>query len=66
MNKLIECVPNISEGRNVNIINSITEVIEKCDGVSLLNVDPGKATNRTVITFIGEPEFQKITDYYNN
>ena len=56
MNKLIECVPNISEGRNINIINSITEVIEKCDGVRLLNVDPGKATNRTVITFIGEPE----------
>jgi len=56
MNKLIECVPNISEGRNMNIINSITEIIEKCDGVRLLNVDPGKATNRTVITFIGEPE----------
>ena len=56
MNKLIECVPNISEGRNTNIINSITEVIEKCEGVRLLNVDPGKATNRTVITFIGEPE----------
>ena len=56
MNKLIECVPNISEGRNMNTINSITEVIEKCDGVRLLNVDPGKATNRTVITFIGEPE----------
>ena len=56
MNKLIECVPNISEGRNMNIINSITEVIEKCDGVRLLNVDPGEATNRTVITFIGEPE----------
>ena len=55
MNKLIECVPNISEGRNINIINSITEVIEKCDGVRLLNVDPGKATNRTVITFVGEP-----------
>jgi len=56
MKKLIECVPNISEGRNMKTINSITEVIEKCDGVRLLNVDPGKATNRTVITFIGEPE----------
>jgi len=56
MKKLIECVPNISEGRNMNTINSITEVIKKCDGVRLLNVDPGKATNRTVITFIGEPE----------
>ena len=56
MNKLIECVPNISEGRDLEIIKSITEVVEKCDGVRLLNVDPGKATNRTVITFIGEPE----------
>ena len=56
MKKLIECVPNISEGRNMNTVNSITEVIKKCDGVRLLNVDPGKATNRTVITFIGEPE----------
>jgi len=56
MKKLIECVPNISEGRNMKTINSITEVIEKCDGVRLLNVDTGKATNRTVITFIGEPE----------
>ena len=56
MKKLIECVPNISEGRNMNTINSITEVIKKCDGVRLLNIDPGKATNRTVITFIGEPE----------
>ena len=56
MKKLIECVPNISEGRNMKTINSITEVIKKCDGVRLLNVDPGKATNRTVITFIGEPE----------
>jgi len=56
MNKLIECVPNISEGRDLEIINLITEVVEKCDGVRLLNVDPGKATNRTVITFIGEPE----------
>jgi len=56
MKKLIECVPNISEGRNMSIINSITEVVEKYDGVRLLNVDPGKATNRTVITFIGEPE----------
>ena len=56
MKKLIECVPNISEGRNMDVINSISDVVEKIDDVRLLNVDPGKATNRTVITFIGEPE----------
>ena len=56
MKKLIECVPNISEGRDMAVINSISEVVEKIDNVRLLNVDPGKATNRTVITFIGEPE----------
>lgn len=53
---LIECVPNFSEGRNHNIIQQITEQIEKVDGVKLLNVDPGKATNRTVVTFAGSPE----------
>ena len=56
MKKLIECVPNISEGRDMAVINSISDVVEKIDDVRLLNVDPGKATNRTVITFIGEPE----------
>ena len=56
MKKLIECVPNISEGRDMAVINSISDVVEKIDAVRLLNVDPGKATNRTVITFIGEPE----------
>jgi len=56
MKKLIECVPNISEGRDIAVINSISDVVEKIDDVRLLNVDPGKATNRTVITFIGEPE----------
>ena len=56
MKKLIECVPNISEGRDMTVINSISDVVEKIDDVRLLNVDPGKATNRTVITFIGEPE----------
>ena len=73
MKKLIECVPNISEGRDMAVINSISDVVEKIDDVRLLNVDPGKATNRTVITFIGEPEaileaafglIKKITKVY--
>jgi len=54
--QLIECVPNISEGRNQIVIDKIVNVIETVDGVKLLNVDPGKATNRTVITFVGEPQ----------
>ncbi len=58
MNKkqLIECVPNFSEGRDMNIIRQITNIIESVEGVKLLDVDPGKATNRTVVTFVGEPE----------
>ena len=57
MNKqLIECVPNISEGRNMEKINEIARVVESVEGVKLLNIDPGKATNRTVITFVGEPK----------
>lgn len=56
MKKLIECVPNISEGRNESIIKEIYSVVETVEGVKLLDVDPGKATNRTVITFVGEPE----------
>jgi len=57
MNKqLIECVPNISEGRDLNKINSIANTVETIDGIKLLDVDPGKATNRTVITFVGEPK----------
>ncbi|MBL0103836.1 MAG: glutamate formimidoyltransferase [Bacteroidetes bacterium] len=55
MKQLIECVPNFSEGRDMNIIRQITERIESVEGVKLLNVDPGKATNRTVVTFVGEP-----------
>jgi glutamate formiminotransferase/formiminotetrahydrofolate cyclodeaminase len=55
-NKLIECVPNFSEGRNMDIIKQITDVIESVDGVKLIDVDPGKATNRTVVTFVGTPE----------
>lgn len=54
--QLIECVPNISEGRDPEVIKQITDVVETVDGVRLLDVDPGKATNRTVITFVGEPE----------
>ena len=53
---IIECVPNFSEGRNMGIISQITAEIEKIEGVQLLDVDPGKATNRTVVTFVGHPE----------
>ena len=55
MRQLIECVPNFSEGVDMNIIKQITNEIESVDGVKLLNVDPGKATNRTVVTFVGTP-----------
>ena len=57
MNKkqLIECVPNFSEGKDLSIIKQITDEIESVDGVKLLDVDPGQATNRTVVTFVGEP-----------
>ncbi len=54
--QLIECVPNISEGRDEQKIKEIAEVVNTVEGVKLLDVDPGKATNRTVITFVGEPE----------
>ena len=54
--QLIECVPNFSEGVNLDIIKQITDEVEAVEGVRLLNVDPGKATNRTVVTFVGEPE----------
>ncbi|MEE2699774.1 MAG: glutamate formimidoyltransferase [Bacteroidota bacterium] len=60
MKQIIECVPNISEGRDKEKIRRISSVVEKIDGVKLLNVDPGKATNRTVITFVGEP--QRVID----
>ena len=56
MQQLIECVPNFSEGRDMNIIKQITDEIESVEGVRLLNVDPGKTTNRTVVTFVGTPE----------
>jgi glutamate formiminotransferase/formiminotetrahydrofolate cyclodeaminase len=53
--KVIECVPNFSEGNDLNIINAITAEIAAFDGVKLLDIDPGKATNRTVVTIVGEP-----------
>ncbi|MBP6397293.1 MAG: glutamate formimidoyltransferase [Saprospiraceae bacterium] len=56
MKPIIECVPNFSEGQNKEIITQITRVIEETEGVSLLNVDPGAATNRTVVTFVGSPD----------
>lgn len=56
MQPIIECVPNFSEGNDLNIIKQITDQIELVEGVRLLNVDPGKATNRTVVTFVGHPE----------
>ncbi|MEY2491945.1 MAG: glutamate formiminotransferase / 5-formyltetrahydrofolate cyclo-ligase [Verrucomicrobiota bacterium] len=56
MQKLIECVPNFSEGRDAEIIRQITDAIASADGVSLLDVDPGATTNRTVVTFVGAPE----------
>lgn len=56
MKQLIECVPNFSEGRNMEVIRQITEVIEKAEGVKLLDVDPGVTTNRTVVTFVGTPD----------
>ncbi|MBO5455465.1 MAG: glutamate formimidoyltransferase [Muribaculaceae bacterium] len=54
--RIIECVPNFSEGRDKNVIKSITDAIESVKGIRLLDVDPGEATNRTVVTFVGEPE----------
>jgi glutamate formiminotransferase / formiminotetrahydrofolate cyclodeaminase len=56
MQKLIECVPNFSEGRDASIIRAITAAIESIDGVLLLDVDPGASTNRTVVTFVGPPD----------
>ncbi len=56
MKKLIECVPNFSEGNDMGVIDKITQEIENAEGVKLLDVDPGKATNRTVVTFVGTPD----------
>jgi glutamate formiminotransferase/formiminotetrahydrofolate cyclodeaminase len=54
--KIIECVPNFSEGRDMSVIRQITDAIEAVEGVKLLDIDPGKDTNRTVVTFVGGPE----------
>lgn len=54
--QIIECVPNFSEGRNKEVIKQITDEVERVKGVKLLDVDPGEATNRTVVTFVGEPQ----------
>ena len=56
MNQIIECVPNFSEGNDMQLIGKITAEIEQVDGVRLLDTDPGKGTNRTVVTFVGTPE----------
>jgi glutamate formiminotransferase/formiminotetrahydrofolate cyclodeaminase len=56
LKKIIECVPNFSEGNDMEKIRQITDSIESVIDVRLLNVDPGKATNRTVVTFVGNPE----------
>ncbi|MDP4240175.1 MAG: glutamate formimidoyltransferase [Bacteroidota bacterium] len=56
MNRIIECVPNFSEGNNMEIINQIAHEIKSVEGVKLIDIDPGKATNRTVITFVGTPD----------
>lgn len=56
MKQLIECVPNFSEGRNPEIINQVADVIRRAEGVTLLDVDPGATTNRTVVTFVGTPD----------
>jgi len=56
MKQILECVPNFSEGRDHNIIKHITDEIEAVKGTKLLDVSPGKTTNRTVVTFIGEPD----------
>ena len=55
-NQLIECVPNFSEGRDLSIIKQITDQIEATEGATLLDVDPGQATNRTVVTLVGAPD----------
>ena len=56
MNKIVECVPNFSEGRDKQTIEAIADAISKIPGCSLLDVDPGKSTNRTVYTFVGAPD----------
>jgi glutamate formiminotransferase/formiminotetrahydrofolate cyclodeaminase len=54
--RLVECVPNFSEGRNEKVIDAISETVKAVSGVRLLDVDPGHSTNRTVVTFVGSPD----------
>ena len=61
--KLIECVPNFSEGKDLAKIKAITDAIESVDGITLLDVDPGADTNRTVVTFVGNPDAVKEAAY---
>ena len=61
--KIIECVPNFSEGRDMSIIKQITDIIEAVEGVKLLDVDPGKDTNRTVVTFVGGPDAVSVAAF---
>ena len=56
MKRIVECVPNFSEGRDAAVIRQITDAIGSVEGIRLLDVDPGEATNRTVVTFVGSPE----------
>jgi len=56
VSRLVECVPNFSEGRDRSVLDALSRAIESVDGVRLLDVDPGAATNRTVFTFVGAPE----------
>lgn len=56
MRKIVECVPNISEGRDENIINACADAARSVEGITLLDVDPGRSTNRTVFTFVGDPD----------
>ncbi len=56
MRKIVECVPNISEGRDEKIINACADAVRAVEGVTLLDVDPGRSTNRTVFTFVGDPD----------
>ena len=60
--QIIECVPNISEGRDLKKIKTIANVVTEVEGVKLLDIDPGKATNRTVITFVGEMVIEEQQD----
>lgn len=56
MRKIVKCAPNFSEGRNIETIEAIADAIKTINGCKLINVDPGKSTNRTVYTFVGDPD----------